>query len=90
MNRHERNISRRRFLKLGGSTVALLPLALIATDRSAAQGKASKEAVQYQDSPKNGEKCVDCQFFTAPDGCTVVEGKISPQGWCSLFVKKAS
>lgn len=90
MNRYNRNISRRRFLKLGGSAVVLAPLALIATDRAAAQGKASKEAVQYQDSPKNGDKCVDCQFFTKPDACQVVEGKISPEGWCSLYVKKAS
>lgn len=90
MSQNRRNISRRKFLKLGGGAAVLLPLALIATDRAVAQGKASKEAVQYQESPKNGQKCGDCQFFTSPDACQVVEGKISPNGWCSLFVKKAS
>lgn len=90
MSNQQRDISRRKFLKLSGCAAALIPAAMIATDRVAAQGKASKEAVQYQDSPKNGDKCVDCQFFTAPNGCQVVEGDISPDGWCSLYVKKAS
>lgn len=90
MSKGDQKITRREFLKLSGCSLALLPVALIATDRATAQGKATKEAVQYQDTPKNGQKCVDCQFFTAPDGCQVVEGKISPEGWCSLFVVKQS
>ncbi|MGL6159237.1 high-potential iron-sulfur protein [Microbulbifer sp.] len=90
MNERDQNIGRRKFLKLCGCSLALLPVALIATDRAVAQGKAKKEAVQYQDTPKNGQKCADCQLFTPPDGCQVVEGKISPEGWCSLFVVKQS
>ena len=90
MSNTPRDLSRRKFLKLTGCATALIPVAIITTDRAAAQGKASKEAVQYQDSPKSGQKCADCQFFTAPDACQVVEGKISPNGWCSLYVKKAS
>lgn len=87
MSRENQSITRRNFLKLSGCSLALLPAALIVTDRTVAQGKATKEAVQYQDSPKNGQKCDDCRFFEAPEGCQVVEGKISPQGWCSLFVE---
>lgn len=89
MSRKDRSITRRSFLKLSGYSLVLLPVALIATDRATAQGKAKKEAVQYQDTPKNGQKCDNCQFFEAPGGCKVVEGKISPQGWCSLFVAKS-
>ena len=56
--------------------------------------KAGKEAVKYQDSPKGGQKCSDClQFVPGQQGangaCKVVEGPISPNGWCAAFVKKS-
>jgi hypothetical protein len=52
-----------------------------------AQGSAkmSKSAAQYQDSPRGGLSCVGCTFFRRPRSCQVVEGDISPQGWCKLF-----
>jgi len=31
-------------------------------------------------------KCKKCRFWEEPDGCTVVEGKISPQGWCAIWL----
>jgi hypothetical protein len=51
--------------------------------------KAGKDAVKYQDSPKDGQKCADCLYFQAPGSCAVVEGPISPNGWCSLYNKKS-
>lgn len=51
----------------------------------------SKDALQYQDTPKNGQRCADCTYYIKDkndDGqgaCTLVEGKISPDGWCSSF-----
>ena len=48
----------------------------------------TKEATKYQDTPKDGLKCKDCVYFQAPSGCGLVDGKISPDGWCSLFNKK--
>jgi anaerobic selenocysteine-containing dehydrogenase len=51
--------------------------------------KAAKEATKYQDSPKDGQKCSDCAFFQAPSSCSVVDGTISPNGWCMLYSKKS-
>ncbi|GAA5524100.1 iron oxidase [Microbulbifer aestuariivivens] len=83
-------IERRKFLRLMGCSAVLIPAVMLPEHKARAQGKASQAAVQYQDTPKNGQKCVDCQFWTDPDACQVVEGKISPEGWCSLYVKKMS
>jgi hypothetical protein len=88
MNAPKSRIRRREFLRLLGCSCAVIPLALLASRPVQSQGKASKEAVNYQDSPKGNQKCSGCQFFTAPEGCQVVEGKISPEGWCSLYVVK--
>jgi len=62
--------------------------------RAAAQAKATKQAMQYQEQPKNDQKCADCLQFIpganpgANGTCKVVEGPISPNGWCAAYVKK--
>lgn len=52
----------------------------------AAPGKVTQASVQYQAQPKGDLKCSDCMHFTADSsGCKLVEGSISPDGWCSLW-----
>jgi len=62
----------RRFL-LGAAVWAQVP------------AKMSRAAAQYQDTPRGGLSCVGCTFFRRPNACQVVEGEISPNGWCRLF-----
>ena len=56
---------------------------------SAAQAAGdNKKQFKYQDKPgKNGQKCVGCRFFKKPAACTIVHGKISPNGWCIAWAK---
>jgi hypothetical protein len=55
----------------------------------AQSGKVSKVQAKYQDTPKGNQSCAEClQFVAADNTCKVVEGKISPQGWCQLWVAK--
>jgi hypothetical protein len=73
---------------------ALLGLGLAAAGgaicaRAAAQqSKISKDQAKYQDKPKGEQRCDACAQFLAPDSCKVVEGKISPSGWCILYAAK--
>ena len=59
------------------------------------QAKASKEAMKYQDQPKGDQTCDNCaQWIPGPTpdakgACKVVEGEISPKGWCIVWVKKS-
>lgn len=82
-------LSRRSILRgavmLVGSTLA----AGVIQVKPAYAQKAGKAAVKYQDSPNNGQKCSDCLYFQAPGSCAVVDGTISPNGWCSLYNKKS-
>ncbi len=48
--------------------------------------KISKKAVAYQDHPDGEKQCVKCAQFQPPDACKMVEGPISPQGSCRIFV----
>jgi hypothetical protein len=55
----------------------------------AAKFPPTSPAVAYQPSPKDGHQCDGCMLFQAPEACQVVDGKISPSGWCKLWAKKA-
>ena len=58
-----------------------------ATPRCAgAAPKISKKAVAYQDHPDGEKQCEKCAQFQPPDACKLVEGPISPQGSCRIFV----
>jgi hypothetical protein len=53
-------------------------------------GKLSKEEVKYQDQPKGTQACSNCaKFNSAKKTCQSVEGTISPDGWCVLWVRNA-
>ncbi len=70
------------------SLIAGIPLAAAAVT-GAASAADNKAQFKYVDkSTKSGQKCSGCKLFTAPAGCTVVTGKISPNGWCVAWAKK--
>ena len=56
----------------------------------AATKKVAPASVQYQTQPKGEQKCGGCVHFIAEsNACKLVDGQISPEGWCSLWAKKA-
>jgi hypothetical protein len=57
-------------------------------NHAVAQAKVPQKTAAYQDKPKGDQRCDGCTNFQPPNGCKLVEGEISPQGWCSLFTKK--
>jgi hypothetical protein len=85
-----RKISRRLVLQACGMIVpmAMAGPFLLEGRPADAQQKATKQQVQYQETPKKGQDCEKCLQFTPPDGCKLVGGKINPKGWCLLFAPK--
>ena len=52
--------------------------------------KMPKASVQYQAQPKGEQKCSGCLNFIAESKtCKLVEGPVSPDGWCVMWAKKA-
>ena len=49
----------------------------------------AQTGVAYQTTPKGDQQCSNCSLFQAPSACTLVDGTISPSGWCKFWVKKA-
>lgn len=84
-------VSRRQMLRgtaiaAGGAT--LLAVTLSATAVRAQAAKMSQAEATYQNTPKGDQSCGNCALFVAPSSCGVVEGTISPMGWCKLYQKK--
>jgi hypothetical protein len=79
----ELQASRRTVLRM---FVALLAAGL--PGPVAAQQKIAQKLVLYQEKPKGPQECDTCLHFVAPNSCKMVEGKINPKGWCSLFAQK--
>jgi hypothetical protein len=80
-------LSRRSLLR-GAATAA----GILAAGRNSAQAqpKISKVAVNYQDHPDGDKRCDKCAQFQPPDACKMVEGTISPQGSCRIFMPRPS
>jgi hypothetical protein len=56
---------------------------------SVADAADNKKQFKYQEKPgPGGKKCGECRFFKAPNACSIVTGKISPNGYCVAWAKK--
>ncbi len=88
----DNRVSRRSAMKVG---LAALTGGVVAT---AAQGqppdddsepKLSKARVHYQYTPNaQGSHCSICANFIVPASCHIVDGQISPGGYCLVFSPK--
>jgi hypothetical protein len=77
--------ARRRWIRVALRGVAAgLTVGVVA--RAAAQEKMTRQEADYQDSPKDIRMCATCTLFVPPKSCKVVDGEVSPNGWCKLFV----
>jgi len=53
-----------------------------------AAAKMPQASVQYQTEAKGDQQCSGCIHFIAESNtCKLVEGQISPNGWCTLWAQ---
>jgi hypothetical protein len=81
-------LSRRSILKgaalLAGGTL----IAGVMASKEALAQKAAKGSMQYRDRPNEDKQCSNCAQFIPNNGCQIVEGTVSPQGYCIAWQKK--
>ena len=75
--------SRRHIISTIAKAMAASPLFAAIAARAA--DKMTRKQAEYQDTPNGIYSCDLCTLFVAPDGCKVVEGAISRDGWCKAF-----
>ncbi len=72
-----------------------LTLVCMATTHSVlANTKADKRDFHYQDGPKDGKSCASCRMFSLSTGgvgvCAIVDGDVSPKGWCMAYSSRST
>lgn len=80
--------SRRDLMRTGMMIVAGTASVAVASTARAQDEKIAQELVQYQDQPKDGQKCNMCAQWVEPNACKIVAGKISPNGYCVAYAPK--
>lgn len=92
------NASRRALIRKGITAAAVGTAAasgVLKFSAARAQSKVSQATAMYRDKPNGAQQCDKCIHFvpgktvTASGTCKVVEGVISPHGWCGLYVAKS-
>ena len=87
MDTNPSSLSRRGLLlaaAAGGG--ALIITALVAP--TPASAKVAQRSVNYRGAPNGQARCSNCTLWQPPAACKVVEGVISPNGWCSIYALK--
>lgn len=79
-------LHRRAVLQFAVGAVGTVTISYASPNAAIAAPKISKAAVSYQDHPDGDKRCDKCAQFQAPDTCKMVEGPISPQGSCRIFM----
>jgi High potential iron-sulfur protein len=81
--RFSNRTTRRQVMRAGLAVVGA-----VVAPSTEAQEKIAQAMVQYQPTPKDGNKCSTCVNFEAPASCKIVAGSISPNGWCIAYAPK--
>ena len=79
-------LSRRSVLHIAIAGGGVLLAGTVATPAAAA--KIAQKSAHYQGTPKGKARCDGCRQWQAPAACKVVDGAISPAGWCMLYAPK--
>ena len=91
MNDSPKRLTRGEFVQGAIVLPALAGLLFTATAAPAKAAKGSQAQFKYQSKPNGSKKCSNCTFYiagksaTANGTCKIVDGSISPTGYCIAY-----
>jgi High potential iron-sulfur protein len=83
--------SRREALKRACGVIGALaaaPMVPAAEKPAVPKGlkKRSRESVGYRDFPYENRSCAKCMLYLGDGECAIIDGKVSPDGWCNQWI----
>jgi hypothetical protein len=77
---------RRQFLKRSLTSPLVAGVALMARPARADWRKMTKKEAGYVLRTKTAaQRCAQCFYFIDPNDCVIVQGPVSPNGWCTYY-----
>ncbi len=86
--RDDDKTTRRKIMRTGLAMAGLAAVVSAEAPSAKAEDKIAQSQVQYQKTPKDGNKCSTCINFQPPAACAIVAGTIDPDGWCVAYAPK--
>ena len=77
------------FCTRSGAEWVMYLLAALSVAGAEDSTKVSQSAAHFQPTPRDGQSCAQCYSFVAPRTCKLVDGEVSPNGWCGLWTQRA-
>jgi hypothetical protein len=77
------NLSRRKIMRAAAGIATAGLWSGIA--HAEASDKRTRQQAGYRDTPNGIYSCGLCTLFEPPNGCKVVDGEVSKDGWCKAF-----
>jgi hypothetical protein len=81
----EKRLDRSRRKVMGAVVKGVSAGLLFRITQTAASEKVTPQQAEYQDTPNGIYSCAMCTLFEPPNGCKVVAGEVSKDGWCKAF-----
>jgi hypothetical protein len=87
MSHRDPKLTRRRFIMLATAGVGAIASMAAAQDKPLpGLRKRTREEVRYQNEPYLGRMCSRCVLYQGEGVCVILDGAVSPQGWCTQWV----
>jgi hypothetical protein len=83
------SLTRRALLWTTAEAVGAAFLLGAETQTANASSKLSQKVVAYQDHPAGDKRCDRCSHFEPPNACKIVDGAVTPDGYCKFFTPRS-
>jgi hypothetical protein len=82
-------LTRRSLLRATAEAAGVAFILGARAETATASPKLSLKVVAYQDHPAGDKRCDGCAHFQPPNGCKIVDGIVSPGGYCKFFTPRS-
>jgi hypothetical protein len=87
MSQRRTSLTRRQFLLTTAAGACAVASKATAQNKPApGLRKRSREEVRYQNEPYLGRTCSRCVLYQGDGVCVILDGAVSPEGWCTQWV----
>jgi hypothetical protein len=86
MNEEKSRMTRRKLLLVAVAAACGAGGAARAEQKPGGLRKRTREQVRYQNEPYLGRSCGKCVLYQGEGVCVILDGAVSPDGWCTQWV----
>ena len=84
-NRTRRHVLKQSLPLAAGAALAACPALAVGPTLADWRKMTKKEAGYVEKAKSAAQICAQCLYFIDPNDCVIVQGPVSPHGWCTYY-----